>query len=42
MMQLIEEIKPDFMFSLLNSGFGGVYMYLSKDLKDFTPISIIW
>lgn len=37
LMSLIEDIKPDFMFSLHNSGFGGVYLYLSKDLKDFYP-----
>ncbi len=37
LMKLIEEIKPDFMFSLHNSGFGGVYMYLSEDLTDFYP-----
>lgn len=37
LMKLIEEIKPDFMFSLHNSGFGGVYMYLSNDLPDFYP-----
>ena len=37
LMKLIEDVKPDFMFSLHNSGFGGVYMYLSNDIPDFYP-----
>jgi hypothetical protein len=35
LMKLIEETRPDFMFSLHNSGFGGVYLYLSDDFKAF-------
>jgi hypothetical protein len=30
LMALIEEIKPDFLFSLHNSGFGGVYFYITE------------
>ncbi len=37
LMTLIEEIKPEFMFSLHNSGFGGVYLYLSDNFPDFYP-----
>jgi len=32
LMTLIEELHPDFIYSLHNSGFGGVYAYLSRDL----------
>ncbi len=42
LMNLIQEIKPKFMYSLHNSGFGGVYFYISyglgtlfNDLVDF-------
>lgn len=31
LMDLISEIKPDFLYSLHNAGFGGVYWYLSDD-----------
>ncbi len=31
LMCLIEDIRPDFIFSLHNSGFGGVYFYVSED-----------
>ena len=31
LMALIEKIRPDFIFSLHNSGFGGVYFYLTED-----------
>ena len=37
LMKLIEEHKPDFMFSLHNSGFGGVYLYLSHNVPEFYP-----
>lgn len=37
LMQLIEQIKPDFMFSLHNSGFGGVYLYISHDEQALYP-----
>lgn len=33
LMDLMDEIKPDFVYSLHNAGFGGVYWYLSEDLK---------
>lgn len=35
LMNLIQQTKPDFMFSLHNAGFGGVYLYLSHNLQDF-------
>jgi len=31
LMSLIEEIEPDFIFSLHNSGFGGAYFYISEE-----------
>jgi len=34
MMKLIDEIKPKFIYSLHNAGFGGVYWYLTDDTKD--------
>jgi hypothetical protein len=37
LMGLIEDTQPDFMFSLHNAGFGGVYLYLSRDYPDFYP-----
>jgi len=37
LMKLVEEIKPDFIFSLHNSGFGGAYAYLSHDTPAFYP-----
>jgi len=30
LMRLIEQIKPDFIYSLHNSGFGGAYFYISE------------
>jgi hypothetical protein len=33
-MKLIEQNPPDFIFSLHNAGFGGVYLYLSHDLQS--------
>jgi hypothetical protein len=33
-MSLIEEILPDFIFSLHNSGFGGAYFYMSEDAQS--------
>ncbi len=35
LMNLIEQVKPDFIFSLHNSGFGGVYAYLTHDIPAF-------
>ena len=32
MMNLIDKIKPRFIYSLHNAGFGGVYWYLSRDI----------
>ena len=37
LMGLIEEIKPDLIYSLHNAGFGGVYFYISHDLKTLWP-----
>lgn len=34
MMALIDEIKPTFIYSLHNAGFGGVYWYMSADLPE--------
>lgn len=34
MMNLIDEIKPKFIYSLHNAGFGGVYWYLTDDTKE--------
>lgn len=34
LMKLIEDIKPDFLYSLHNAGFGGVFWYISKDLPQ--------
>lgn len=31
LMRLIEEVRPDFIFSLHNSGFGGAYFYVSEE-----------
>ncbi len=33
MMKLIDEIKPHFIYSLHNAGFGGVYWYISRPLE---------
>ena len=32
-MALIEEIRPDFIYSLHNSGFGGAYFYVSEEAE---------
>jgi len=34
----MEEKKPQFMFSLHNSGFGGVYYYITEDAPQLYPI----
>lgn len=36
MMDLIDQIQPEFIFSLHNSGFGGVYWYVTHKLVDET------
>jgi len=33
LMKLIEGIRPEFIYSLHNSGFGGAYFYISEDAK---------
>jgi len=33
LMRIIEDVKPQFMYSLHNSGFGGVYFYVSSRCK---------
>lgn len=38
LMNLMEEKKPQFMFSLHNSGFGGVYYYITEDAPELYPI----
>lgn len=34
MMKLIDEVKPEFIYSLHNAGFGGVYWYLSRQTPE--------
>ncbi len=34
MMNLIDEIKPKFIYSLHNAGFGGVYWYISRETPE--------
>lgn len=34
LMDLIDEIKPEFVYSLHNAGFGGTYWYIGKDLPQ--------
>lgn len=34
MMDLIDKIKPKFIYSLHNAGFGGVYWYISEDISE--------
>lgn len=36
-MKLIEQHPPDFIYSLHNAGFGGVYLYISHDLQTLYP-----
>jgi len=38
LMALIDEARPDFIYSLHNAGFGGVYYYLSHDIPLLYPI----
>jgi hypothetical protein len=37
LMALMEKVKPDFLFSLHNSGFGGAYFYLTSDFPVAYP-----
>jgi len=40
LMQLIEELKPKFMYSLHNSAFGGVYFYITRRIGNlFTNLT---
>lgn len=34
LMRIIDETKPEFMYSLHNAGFGGAYWYISKDIPE--------
>src|SRR5690606_4277316 len=34
LMNIIDEIKPEFMYSLHNAGFGGAYWYISHDIPE--------
>jgi len=34
LMNIIDETKPAFMYSLHNAGFGGVYYYISEEVRD--------
>lgn len=36
-MKVIDEVKPDIMFSLHNSSFGGVYWYVNKNNREVVP-----
>ena len=38
LMNIIEEVKPIFIYSLHNAGFGGVYNYISNDAPILYPI----
>ncbi|MDH5447381.1 MAG: M14 family zinc carboxypeptidase [Candidatus Bathyarchaeota archaeon] len=37
LMRVMEDVKPQFMYSLHNSGFGGVYFYVSSRCKPLYP-----
>jgi hypothetical protein len=37
LMNAFKQAKPHFVYSLHNAGFGGVYYYISHDLKDVYP-----
>lgn len=34
LMNIIDKVKPDFMYSLHNAGFGGAYWYITDDIKE--------
>lgn len=38
LMRIIQEAKPDFIYSLHNAGFGGVYYYISEEAPLLYPI----
>ncbi len=35
LMKLIEELRPDFLYSLHNAGFGGVYAYITREAPEW-------
>lgn len=37
LMRIIDETRPNFMFSLHNAGFCGVYYYITHDIKEMFP-----
>ncbi|MFX1475166.1 MAG: M14 family zinc carboxypeptidase [Promethearchaeota archaeon] len=37
LMRIIDQTKPDFMFSLHNAGFCGVYWYITHSIKELYP-----
>jgi hypothetical protein len=37
LMRVIDEVKPNFLYSLHNAGFGGVYYYISRDCPPLYP-----
>lgn len=37
LMELIDTLHPEFMFSLHNLGFGGAYWYMTKDMPELYP-----
>lgn len=42
LMAIMEETKPDFMYSLHNAGFGGVYYYLSQAAPElYEPLTLL-
>lgn len=38
LMKIVEEAKPDFIYSLHNAGFGGVYYYITEEAHILYPI----
>jgi len=38
LMALLDEVRPDFVYSLHNAGFGGVYFYVSDPCEPLYPI----
>lgn len=37
LMDIIDEVKPTFMYSLHNAGFGGAYWYITRDIPEVYP-----
>ena len=37
LMDIIDETKPTFMYSLHNAGFGGAYWYITRDIPELYP-----